>query len=341
MFSEPYIKNFQREKTMKNIKVYGYIAGLSFCALFLISGCSQTAILALKFTPDETIDYRVILETQRSVEWESLSSGNLPGLKGGQAVNRIEIVYSQHVEHVDDENDAVVKITIKNLKYTEKIRDKIALDFDSTTNMNPQDPFSKLIGQSYTIEITTSGQISNIIDTNEAQAAIADISSNQKALKLLSEEAIKERHTIPALPPAETSQLCPGQTWNTTKNFSFDMMGSKAYEKIYTLEKIENPVFVPLMQIFKKEPQTHRIAIVRMNAIPSIEQADIPSPQKFDNIDTYTGQLKLDLTDSKIEEYHEKLLTEWLRTVPLPQTEEQQVLLKMSATQSYSIEKID
>ena len=119
------------------------------------------------------------------------------------------------------------------------------------------------------------------------------------------------------------------------------MMGSKAYEKIYTLEKIEAPLFPALTRIIKKDPKTHRFAIVRMDAIPSIEQEDIPSPKAFDNIESYTGQLKLDLTDSKIEEYHEKLLTEWFRTIPLPENEGQPALLKMTATRFYSIQRID
>lgn len=335
---------------MKNIKICSSMVGLSICALFLTAGCQHTATLALKFTPDETTNYRVISETQRSVEWEGPSSGNLPELQGGQAVNRIEITYSQHIESVDDENNAVAKITIKGLKYLAKVRDKIALDFDSSKDMDQQNPLSKLIGQSYTIEMTASGQVSNIIDTSEAQAAIEDeISANQKALLLFSEEAIKERHTIPALPVTETNQLHLGEKWNITKSFSFDMMGSKTYEKIYTLEKIEAPLFPALTRIIKKDPKTHRIAIVRMDAIPSIEQAkqldneqaDIPSPKAFDNIESYTGQLKLDLNDSKIVEYHEKLLTEWLRTIPLPENEGQPALLKMTAMRFYSIKRID
>ena len=327
---------------MKNIKICGYITGLSICAAFLTAGCSQTATLALKFTPDQTTNFRVIIETQRSVEWEGPSSGNLTELKGGQAVNRIEMTYSQQIQSVDDKNNAVAKITIKGLKYTAKVRDKIALDFDSSKDMDQQNLLSKLIGQSYTIEMTASGQVSKIIDTSEAQAAIGDeISANQKAFQLLSEEAIKERHTIPALPAAETSQFHTGENWTIIKSFSFDMMGSKTYEKTYTFEKIEIPIFPALTRIIKKDPKIHRFAIIRMDAIPSIEQGDIPSPKAFDNIESYTGQLKLDLTDSKIEEYHEKLLTEWLRTIPLPENEGQPALLKMTAMRFYSIQRID
>ena len=59
-----------------------------------------------------------------------------------------------------------------------------------------------------------------------------------------------------------------------------------------------------------------------------------------DNRDTYTGQLKLDLTTGQIEECHEILITEWIIVDPNPKNIEQPDALKMTAVQSYSIEKI-
>ena len=335
---------------MKNIRIFSDITGLLILALLLTSGCSQTATLALKFNPDQTTDYRVVTEIQRSVEWEVPSSDNHPELKGGQAVNKIEMTFSQQIQSVDANNHAVAKITIKGLKYLAKIRDTISLDFDSSKDMDQQNPLSKLIGQSYTIEITPSGQVSKVIDTSEAQAAIADgTSTDQKALQLLSEEAVKERHTLPALPAAGTSQFHTGDKWTITKSFSFDMMGSKTYDKIYTFKKIEAPIFPALTRIISKASKTHRFAVIRMDAIPSTEQAkqqyeeqaDVSSPKAFDNIDSYSGRLKLDLTDSTIEEYHEKLHTEWYRTIPVYENEEQPALLKMTAMQLFSIQRID
>jgi len=114
------------------------------------------------------------------------------------------------------------------------------------------------------------------------------------------------------------------------------MMGSKAYEKIYTLKEIKNV-------------NNRRIAIARMEAVPSAEYAKElhkeQSPAFFanmsDNIETYTGELKLDLTEGKVEEYRENLTTEWLIVDPNPKENEQPAALKMTAVRSYSIEKID
>jgi hypothetical protein len=329
---------------MKNIRIFALLAGLSIWGLFLTSGCSQTAVLALKFTPDQTTNYRVIMESQRSVEWESSSSGKVPELKGGKAVNRVEMTFSRQIQSIDANDHAVAKITIKGLKYLAEVRDKTAVDFDSSKESDQQNPLYKLIGQSYTIEITPSGQVSKIIDTSIARSAITgDTSDDQRALQLLSEEAIKEQHTIPALPPEGKNPLRPGDKWTITKSFSFDMMGLETFDKIYTFKKIETPLFPALTH------HAHRIAVVQMNAIPSTEQAkeiykeqqDISSPKAFDNIESYKGQLKLDLTEGEIDDYHEKLLTEWRRTIPVPENEGQPALLKMAAMQLYSIQRID
>jgi hypothetical protein len=60
-----------------------------------------------------------------------------------------------------------------------------------------------------------------------------------------------------------------------------------------------------------------------------------------DNTETYTGELKLDLTGGKIEEYRESLTSEWVIVDPNPKENKQPAVLKMTAVRSYSIEKID
>ena len=60
-----------------------------------------------------------------------------------------------------------------------------------------------------------------------------------------------------------------------------------------------------------------------------------------DNTETYTGELKLDLSAGKVEEYRENLTSEWLIVDPNPKENEQPSALKMTAVRSYSIEKID
>jgi len=211
------------------------------------------------------------------------------------------------------------------------------MDFDSSRQQDRQNPLSKLIGQSYTIQITSSGQVSKVIDANDARAAVkGDSFADKTAANLLSLKVITERHTIPALPASEKNQIPAGENWSSIKSFSFSMMGSKTYEKIYTLKEI-------------KDVDNRRIAIAQMEAVPSAEYArELHKEQSAaffanmsDNTETYRGELKLDLTAGKVEEYRENLTTEWLIVDPNPKNSKQPAALKMTAVRSYSVEKID
>jgi len=80
------------------------------------------------------------------------------------------------------------------------------------------------------------------------------------------------------------------------------------------------------------------------NAIPSAgqvreEQTTLPFP--FDSTETYTGQTKLNLSEGKVEQCSEKLLTEWIIVDPASSEDEKPDAIKMSALNSFSIERID
>ena len=63
----------------------------------------------------------------------------------------------------------------------------------------------------------------------------------------------------------------------------------------------------------------------------------------FDNVYDYTGQLKFDLNTGKVEEYSEKLDTEWIFINPLlsPGDSNEPVGLSMGAVRSIKIEKVE
>jgi len=335
---------------MKKIRIYGLITGAIMCGLFLTAGCAKNNAIALKFAPEDSTTYKVTTEADKSVEWEGPAESKPKGFTGGHTGNRIEMTFTQDIKSIDDKGNAAAKITIKGLKYLAKVKDNIVLDFDSSTGKDTSSPFSKLIGQSYTIELTSSGQVSKVIDASDAQAAVSGGSSASKAAAtLLSGDAIKELHMIPALPTADKDKFHIGDSWSSIEDFSFDLMGAKSYEKIYTLEKIEDPFLASFMRILRKDPKDHRIAVARMNAVPSAEkakelykeQAASFFSQMSDNIETYTGELKLDLTDGKIVEYHEKLQIEWIVLDPNPKGDKQPDAIRMTAVRLYSIEKID
>jgi len=289
----------------------------------------EAATLALKFTPQDLTTYKVTIQAERSVKFEGPLQ-NKASFKGGCTGDKIEITFTQQIKNVNEEGSAIAEITIKQLKYLAKIKDKLVLDFDSTKEKDPNNPLAKLIGQSYTIEITPWGEVSKIINTSSARAQVEGKAPNSKAaLRLLSSEAIKKRHTIPALTEGIIKQpLSKGDSYSKIETLSFGMMGSKSYEKIYTLKEINSI-------------DNHQLALLEMNAIPESTQSDSSFSKMFDNIETYTGQLKLDLTTGKVEECLEKLRLEWVVMEPQANQQEEPNVLRMTATRLYHLEKID
>jgi hypothetical protein len=291
--------------------------------------------LGLKFSQGDSTTYKVISEAQRKIKGEGALLEDSK-FQGGTTSSRAEITFTQQIQSVDAQGNAVAKITIDELKYLAKVKDNITTDFDSSLEKDQINPLYKLIGQSYTIEITPAGEVSNIIDTSQAQAAVSGSSHvRQIASMLLNSDAIKQRHAVPALPPADKNQLRPGDSWNNVKPFSFGMMGSKSYERIYTLKKI-------------KDVDNRRTALVEMKAIPSAEMTEEMAQEQgmgffskmFDNKETYTGELKLDLNTGRVKEYSENLQTEWIAVDPQAgqKADGEPARLRMTATRFYHIE---
>lgn len=293
--------------------------------------------LALKFETGDSTTYKSTMEAQRSIKWE----GPLPkegAFKGGQTSSRIEITFAQKIQSVDEKGNAVAEITIQGLKFLSIIKDNPAIDFDSSRAKDQNHFLAKLIGQSYTIEITPAGQVSKVIDVSKAQAAIRAASTDKTALALLSPDTIKERHTISAMPVKDKNRLRTGDNFNDIKTFAFGLMGSKSYERSYTLKEV-------------KETAGRRIAVVDMNATPTTEMAEKLHKQKtvssfskmFDNTETFTGRLMLDVTTGKVENYFEKLQSEWIAVEPMAgqKDEKEPAVLKMTAVRLFRFEKTD
>lgn len=293
--------------------------------------------LALKFTPQDSTTYKLTTEAHRSIKWEGPVS-NDPAFRGGNTSSTIEVTFTQQIQSTDEKGNAVAKITIDSLKHLSIIRDNPALDFDSTREKDQKNPLAKLIGQSYTIEITPSGRVSKIIDVNQAQEAVRGTSSaNKTALAMISSNVIKDRHTISAIPDPEKKQLRTGDNWSRTKTFSFGLMGQKSYDRIYTLKDVT-------------DTNNLRFAVVEMKANPTTEMAEQMHKEKtigdfskmFENTETYTGRLKLNLTAGKVENCLEKLQSEWVAVEPSVGKKENKepAVLIMTATRLYLLEKI-
>jgi len=342
---------------MRQVRIFSWLASTVVCSLLLAAGCAplgeevskpevelekqipeaaaeKVATLALKFSPGDLTTYRVIAESERSIKWEGALPEE-PTFKGGRNHNRLEMTFAQEIQSVDDKGNAIAKITVKGLKYSSIVKDSSDFEFDSSNPKDPNHPLAKLIGQSYTIKIAPTGEVTKVIDVKEARTAARRGSVvPRRALRLLQSEAIKERHGTLVLPDTDKNRLHIGDSWSSTKTFDFGLMGGESHEKIYLLNKI-------------KDQDNRQVAIIKMNAIPASEttkeQTTAELLKGFDNTKTYTGELELDLTTGKIKKYLEKLQSEWLIAFPSAEQEagQEPVVLTMSATRFYSLEKID
>ncbi len=297
---------------------------------------AKLVTLALKFSPQDSTNYRVTTEMEDSVKLEGAMPDKVEA-KDKRNFIRTELVFTQQIQSINDKGDAVANITIKGLKYLSVYKNDTVLDFDGSKDQT--NPLAKLIGQSYTIEVAPTGEVVRVADVNQAKAAVTGTPAAVKAASaILDTEAIKDRHGMAILPVSDKNRLAVGGSWGNVKVFSFRMLGSKSYEKVYKLDKVSNV-------------NGRQVAVVDMNAIPSSEMAEAlnkePSTaaitKMFDNTETYNGKLTMDATGGKVESYSEKLQTEWVMVAPSakPADNEEPSVLKMRAVRAYSIEKID
>ena len=295
--------------------------------------------IALKPAPGEQTSYKVTAQARRSIKWQ----GPVPQKDAfAETFNddQAEMVITQRIQSVDANGRVVAQITIDSLKYLSLIKNQTSVDFDSSRQADANSPLARLTGQSYTIEFGPDNYIASISDLSAGRALMNGRSAADRAgLNVLSPEAITERHGALPLPQKGREQLKPGDKWSKIKTFSFGLMGLKSYEKIYTLKEL-------------RDVAGHRIAVIDMKAIPSSEveskfreqQAGTKFPKMFDSNEVYTGSGEVDLTAGRIDNFRESLQASWVTAMPPNPGEavdgNEPVVLRMTATRIYSIEKI-
>ncbi len=292
---------------------------ISAFSLLLLAGCAK-----------EVSTYKLTIDAQREVEYDG-SLAEDPNLKGGLHQKKIEIIFTQQVQNINKKGNAITKITFKEIKYLEKNRDNLILDFDSSKDYSKDEFLANLIGQSYTIEVTPTGEVAEIVDIAQArEAVVGPPSFNKRAVNLIAQEAIKERHSTVVMPPKNIKRLKKDNKWSSTRTLSFGMMGPKSYEKIYTVKNVERQ-------------KKNRVAIIEMNAAPAIEQSRQNTvPEMVDNTSEYTGLLNLNLDTGIVEQYSENLKSEWIIVDPKADEKNQTPdAIKMTATRLYELDRID
>ncbi len=292
----------------------------------------------LRFVPDQSVTYAVTTETERAVKWEGDTSNKPDAFRGGAIGSRAEVKFEQRVNHVEDDGDAVLDITILAVKFFGSSRGTVVLDFDSSRDADQASPMAKLIGQRYQVTMTPKGKVLSIGGTDEVRGLIQGTSADdQMARKLISDKEIRERHDVPALTASKDDVVHPGQTWSDVRVISFGQMGARAYERLYTFDRVETD-------------DGDRVAQVTMEGIPSAaaakqlyeSQQDVFPQGMMDNIGSYKGQFQFDLTTGQVDTSAERFHMEWVVVDPsaIQAGSTNPPAMRMTLTQSYKLERV-
>ncbi len=292
--------------------------------------------LALKFVPGQTATYKVTTESYKSVEWKGAQAAKPPQFTDGRTGSHVELTFEQRVQQVQDDSSAVLEITIRGVKDVIESVNKAVLDFDSSKPTEPDNPLAALVGKSYRVKMSSQGQVVQISNVEPIRKAVQGILPQHRiAARLLSDDEIRNRHEIAALSALKDRQMRPGQTWSSIKTFSFDDLGAKTYERVYTLKQV---------QLDKG-----RAALVEMKAIPSAAQAEQwrkqqtvnPFASMSDNTDDYVGRLVLDLDRGQVREYVEQMQNERVIADPSSMQTGQPTAIKMVARRLHQLELVE
>lgn len=311
-------------------KVRTMLVSLGVVIVTLATGCSPKADLSLQFSPDETAQYKSVSDVIKDFRFEQ---PNLDKLRKEQTRTTVEMTFTQDIQSVDDVGNAVAKITIDGLKVVIINKNENRFSFDSANTADSNNPLAKLLGQSYTIQITPDGQVS-LLESSQAVAKVPSGYEKRVAESILNEENVKLRHQVQALPQASVSELSVDSTWKNIVPSPPGLLAPKSYEKVYTLTGINN-----------------NIATVKMVATESAEPAEAAtSPggmsmfaKMFDNEDKYTGLMTLDVQTGTVLKAEETLISTYLAQ-EMPENgdpEKGPDTLTMQFTHQISLEKLD
>ncbi|MGB8227242.1 MAG: hypothetical protein WCE45_10335 [Sedimentisphaerales bacterium] len=304
--------------------------------LSILAGCVPTTEVKLNLAPQRETVYKVVLETSKDY---SFSQPSINKTKERHTVGRVEMVFAQKIESVDQQGTAVADITIKKLKYLSEDPQGKLMDFDSEAETSKSDPLMVLIGLSYKIKIMPDGKVETV-DVKAARELIKEKGPAQNFVsKLFSDEEIARRHQVLALMNTEKTLSKKGDKYSTIVAAPEGMLMPKSFEKVYTLTDI-------------KKQGSDTIAVVDMSAATSSKRAaDTPADKQqkmnffanmFDEKDNYTGKMVLNLTTGEIDSYQELLKAEWLAVEPSQEQKSDKGpdQLTMGFSSLFSIEKV-
>ena len=275
-------------------KLFSILMTAGVLSILLVSGCAPSADLNLKFSADRTTAYKATTETVKLFRFDQ---PNLGKLKEEQTKTLIEMEFTQTIQSVDADGNATAKITIDQLKIEDVKKNELQFSFDSRSESDKNTPLAKVLGTSYTIQISPDGRV-KVVDVKEARAALASRHIEKVAKSILDAKLIVDRHQ--ATLPQDMGKLSVEDTWTQTVPSPPGLLAPKTYEKTYTLTDADE--------------MTATIQMVATEAAEAASDTPVKSgmgmfAKMFDNVDEYTGAMKIDLVAGQIIESVETLIS--------------------------------
>ncbi len=279
-----------------------FLSVMSLGVVVMMTGCSPSADLNLKFSPEQTATYKAVSEVVKDFRFEQ---PNLNKLREEQTKTVIDMTFTQTIDRVDEAGNATATITIKDLAVEMTNKNELKYAYNSTDKKDSKSPMGKLLGQSYTIELSPNGQV-KVLNTKAAKAAVKGGYEKKVATSILDDKNIIARHSIVALPQEAASAMKVKATWSQVVPSPPGLLAPKNYKKVYTLTDVDT-----------KDGAT--IATVEMNAGEDTDAA----PGKisggmgvfakmFDNEDNYTGTMTFNVDSGSVLTLEETLVSTYL-----------------------------
>ncbi|MCJ7557807.1 MAG: hypothetical protein MUP90_12950, partial [Gammaproteobacteria bacterium] len=241
---------------------------------------SEKITLSLEFEPGTKTRYRVTNEVVTTMESpETALQDNATTAPIPKVSESSEVVFTQEIlgPLPDDSNMVVALITIDQVRYVRRLSGQPDLAFDSQEPSDQNSPFAKLVGQTYTIEISPLGYVPGIFNLRPARLAVrGPTPAHAAALDLVSPPAIFARHGYFSLPGPDVGSLAAGDRWRGVQQVilrapgtDMDRLGTHRFDKIYRLESVEQrPVGTMAVVVFEGSPRPRRTPDGRPAEVP-------------------------------------------------------------------------
>ncbi|NQV33311.1 MAG: hypothetical protein HQ515_11510 [Phycisphaeraceae bacterium] len=298
-------------------------------ATSVVSAETPASRLTLVYEVGQTATYCLSSETTKSVRFEGIRPDDnvLAALDSAFTGRLTDVTWTQTVQAVDPNGQALVLIKIVGLNYQSYVKGDSVLDYDSTRAQNKATTLKDLIGLVYRIRVDVKGQVVQVLDADEALKKLTQGKAHfNSAADLVSEKVIRARHTVKPLNGAP-DQAMKHDTWTSAESFLFGSLGGKGFKKTYVCQGAGKDSSLVEISMTGSESVDKSVSSVSTPRLP------LTSENQF------TGTLTLDTRTGQIKMYRESLEVTWSLVYPASVAEAQPHKSHMTARQAFLLER--